>query len=153
MSLFPTFQSTIMAIVLGLFIPLLSSIIPIQSALSKNLVESLNSQRSKTKGSVVTIDENGKMSKVPFLIMGLFGTGAGISIFYLLPTSLLSFNIALLLQIFFMILLGMVAGLTLISVNLQHLFEIFFVKTLLFFEKKSMKLLIIKNLTAHRVSN
>lgn len=52
-----------------------------------------------------------------------------------------------------MILLGMVAGLTLISINLQHLIEIFFIKTLLFFEKKSMKLLIVKNLTAHRVSN
>jgi len=79
------------------------------------------------------------MNKVPYLIMGLLSTVAGISIFYLLPLALLSFDIALILQIFFMILLGMVGGLTLISINLQRLIEIFFVKTLLFFEKKSMK--------------
>jgi len=34
-SIFPTFKATVQAVVLGLFIPMLSSIVPIQSAMSK----------------------------------------------------------------------------------------------------------------------
>lgn len=47
----------------------------------------------------------------------------------------------------------MLFGLTLISLNLQKMLELAIVNLLLFFERKSMKLLIIKNLSAHRASN
>jgi hypothetical protein len=47
----------------------------------------------------------------------------------------------------------MILGLTLIAFNLQRSFELLIVYTLLFFERASMKLLIIKNLSAHRESN
>ena len=47
----------------------------------------------------------------------------------------------------------MILGLTLIAFNLQRILELFVVNTLLFFERKSMKLLIAKNLSAHRESN
>lgn len=90
---------------------------------------------------------------VPYLIFGLISVVAGMSIFYLLPLAVLNFDIGLILQIFFMILLGMIFGLTLISFNLQRLLEILIVKTLLFYERQSMKLMIRKNLIAHRESN
>jgi FtsH-binding integral membrane protein len=67
--------------------------------------------------------------------------------------AVLSFNLGLLLEIFFLILVGMIFGLTLIAFNLQRVVEIFVVYTLLIFERKSMKLLILKNLSAHRESN
>ena len=47
----------------------------------------------------------------------------------------------------------MIFGLSLIALNLQKLIEIFLCETLLFFEKRSMKILIRKNLIAHRESN
>jgi len=74
----------------------------------------------------------------------------GLSIYYFLPYSLLSFNFGLLLTIFFLILIGILLGLTLISLNLQRILEYFFTYIILFFEKWSMKQLILKNLVAHR---
>jgi ABC-type antimicrobial peptide transport system permease subunit len=46
----PTGPATLQALLLGLFIPIISSIIPIQTAMSKNINESMDSSRSKTKG-------------------------------------------------------------------------------------------------------
>ena len=62
-------------------------------------------------------------------------------------------NLGVLLEIFFIILLGMIFGLTLISYNLQRAVEMILIYTLLFFERQSMKLLIKKNLAAHREAN
>ena len=77
----------------------------------------------------------------------------GITIYYLLPLSVLTFNLGLLFGIFFLILIGMIFGLALISLNLQRIFELIVVYTILIYEKSSMKLLILKNLSAHRENN
>jgi FtsH-binding integral membrane protein len=52
-----------------------------------------------------------------------------------------------------MILVGLILGLTLIAFNTQRALELLIVNTLLFLETKSMKILIKKNLSAHRESN
>jgi len=86
----------------------------------------------------------------------MFGTIAvayGLSIYYFLPLAMLSFNFALILKIFFMILIGMLLGLSLLAFNLQRFLEIVFTHVFLFFEKKSMKMMVIKNLSAHRMRN
>jgi hypothetical protein len=150
---FPTFFATLLALGLGLLIPLFSSIVPIQKALSKNLAESLNARVSKTKGSKVSIQEKGERNVLSYLIFGFISVLTGIAIFYLLPLAVLNFDIALILQIFFLILLGMILGLTLISFNLQRLLELAIVNFVLFFERASMKMMIKKNLIAHRESN
>jgi len=86
-------------------------------------------------------------------LFGGVGTLFGVMIYFVMPLAVLSFNLGLLLEIFFLILLGMLFGLTLISLNLQKLIELAIVNLLLFFERESMKLLIVKNLSAHRASN
>ena len=121
--------------------------------MSNNLANSLNTRVSKTRGSVVEITETGKQNRVPYLIFGFISVMAGISIFYLLPLAILNFDIALILQIFFLLLLGMILGLTMIAFNLQRILESLIVYVLLFFEKASMKLMVKKNLIAHRQSN
>ena len=98
-------------------------------------------------------DQDAFSRKVPYLLFGLIAVGAGVSIYFLLPLAVLDFNLGLLLEIFFMLLLGMIMGLALIAINLQRILEILIVNTLLFFERKSMKLLISKNLSSHRQSN
>jgi hypothetical protein len=83
----------------------------------------------------------------------MFGTICvvyGMSIYYLLPMALLSNNYSLMLDVFFAILLGMIFGLTLVSYNLQGLLEVIILKLFLFWEKESLKTLVLKNLVAHK---
>jgi ABC-type antimicrobial peptide transport system permease subunit len=51
----PSFESSLQAIFIGTVIPLLSSVLPIQTALKRSLVDSLDTQRSKTQGIYVNI--------------------------------------------------------------------------------------------------
>ena len=117
LSKLPSVFASIVALVLGLVIPLVSSIIPIRLALAKNLNESLVANRSKSKGVIVTTND-GSTNVGPYLLFGGITVIAGMSIFYFLPVAVLSFNIGLVLQIFFLILLGLIFGLTLIALNL-----------------------------------
>jgi FtsH-binding integral membrane protein len=87
------------------------------------------------------------------VIFGIITVVYGLAIYYFLPLSMLSLNFKLILRIFFMILLGMLFGLTLLSFNLQRLLEIALTHTLLFFEQSSMRMLVLKNLTAHKLRN
>ena len=87
------------------------------------------------------------------MIFGIITVVYGLAIYYFLPLSMLSLNFKLILRIFFMILLGMLFGLTLLSFNLQRLLEIALTHTLLFFEQSSMRMLVLKNLTAHKLRN
>lgn len=81
------------------------------------------------------------------------GSGAGIIIYFILPLAVINLDLGLLLEIFFLILIGMIFGLALISLNLQRVIEIITVSVFLFFERKSTKILVLKNLSAHRASN
>lgn len=94
--------------------------------------------------------DDGKTNVLPYLLFGFITVLYGVSIYFLLPYSLLQLNLTLLLGIFFAILLGMIFGLTLISYNFQYLFEYLVVKILLCWERQSMKKLILKNLIAHK---
>jgi len=88
--------------------------------------------------------------------MVVFGTLAviyGISIYYFLPLSLLSFNFGMILRIFFFILLGMLLGLCLLAINFQRILEVALVYICLCFETTSMRKLVLKNLTAHKTRN
>lgn len=150
----PTSGATIQAADLGLLIPLASSIVPIQTAMNKQLNESINNTRSKTKGEKVEItDADSFETKLPLLVFGAIGVAAGVTIYFLMPYAVLNFDLGLLLEIFFLILVGLILGLTLIALNLQRLIETVLVYTMLCFERKSMKLLVMKNLSAHRESN
>lgn len=66
---------------------------------------------------------------------------------------MLSFNLALVLRIFFFILIGMLFGLSLLAFNLQRFLELFLTYVFLFFEKASMKQMVSKNLQAHKMRN
>ena len=77
----------------------------------------------------------------------------GVAIYVLLPMALINQNFSLLLQIFFVILLGMLFGLTLMVTNVQGLMEFIFVYLFLFWEKKSMISILRKNMGAHKRRN
>lgn len=144
--------ATVEAVGIGLLIPTLSAIIPIQRALSKTLSDSLNTARSVLSGTVVVIEDR-NVKIVPYLIMGLLCVTVGVTIYIILPQALIAENASLILEIFFAILVGMILGLTLLTANLRGPIETLVVYLLLFWEKKSMRALLKKNLIAHKATN
>ena len=90
---------------------------------------------------------------MPYLVFGLVGTISGVFLFYFFPYSIVNLNLSLMFNIFFMLLIGMIFGWSMIALNIQRTLELIIVYTLIVWEKKSMKILIQKNLSAHRESN
>lgn len=104
--------------IIGIVIPTLSAIYPIKVVLTKNLGDCLDYSRSKTKAIYITILQNDNQQKVTkYVPVGLITSAYGIGIYYFLPLSMLSMDFAMVLRIFFFILLGMLLGLTLLAFN------------------------------------
>ena len=80
----PTGVATLEAIAVGLLIPTLSSIIPIQRALSKTLSESLNTARATLKGTIVVIEDS-NVKVVPYIVFGLLQVTFGVTVYIILP--------------------------------------------------------------------
>ena len=135
----PSAYAVYQALFVGVIIPLLSSIAPIQSALKKNLNESLDVQRSKTQAMYVEILDPQKQNMGSYIVFGTVAVVYGFSIYYFLPLAMLSFNFALILNIFFFILISMLFGLSLLAFNLQRFIEILLTYLFLIFEKSSMR--------------
>lgn len=133
----------------GLLIPALSAIIPIQRALAKTLSESLNTARSNLSGTIVIIKGKG-MKVIPYIVFGLLCVTFGVTIYVILPQALLAENAGLILEIFFMILIGLILGLTLFTANLRGFLETLVLYLLFFWERKSMRALLRKNLMSHK---
>ena len=117
---------------------MISALIPIQSALSVTLVESLNTARSSMSGTVVQIQTKALRS-TPFVLFGLLSVAIGLVIYICLPNALLTENIPLILEIFLGLLLGMMLGITLMVVNVRYVIEVLLTCLLLFWERKSMR--------------
>ena len=90
---------------------------------------------------------------IPFVIFGLLCVAFGVTVYIVLPQALLNENAGLMLDIFFLILFGLILGLTLLAANLRGFVEVIVTYLLLFWEKKSMRALIKKNLVAHKHTN
>ena len=83
-SFVPGAVATVEAIGIGLLIPALSAVIPIQRALAKSLSESLNTARSTLSGTVVIIEsKSGRV--VPFIVFGLLCVTFGVTVYIILP--------------------------------------------------------------------
>lgn len=85
--------------------------------------------------------------------IGLVSLSFGVSVYYLLPYALLSFSLNLIMRIFISILFGMLFALTVLALNMQRILEIIFTHIFLCFEAKSMRIMVLTNLTAHRHRN
>ncbi|KNC50523.1 uncharacterized protein AMSG_00684 [Thecamonas trahens ATCC 50062] len=114
----------ILATVLGLTIPVISALAPIRTALGVSLVAALQVSRSKQSAVKISLERNedGKVSWA-LVVTGSTLAVFGFLVYYLLPLALLSFNLTLLLNIFFGLLIGMLLGLALLALNFQHMIE------------------------------
>ena len=101
----------------------------------------------------MTFIDNKTKDVLPYLLFGSVGSVFGFAIYYGLPLSLLELNFGLILKIFFLLLMGLLLGLVMMAVNLQSALEFLLMHVLLFWESKSMKELLRKNMVAHRRKN
>jgi polyferredoxin len=95
----------------------------------------------------------GIKNKLPYLLFGLIGSSIGILIYAVLPASVLHLNFGLMFEIFVIILVSIIFGLTLLALNFQKGAEVILLNTFLVFETRAMKLMIRKNLIAHTEAN
>ena len=149
-----TSYAILVATFLGLVIPLIAAILPIRVALSKNLHDSLDTQHSKTLGVQFDIErsEDAGLNSAWLSVGGGFVV-FGFLIYYLLPLSLLSFNLALFFNMFFGLLLGLLFGLILLALNFQHMLERLLLRLFFFWERPQIPFIVRKNLIAHRARN
>ena len=80
--------------------------------------------------------------------------GFGLSVYYLFPLSLLSGSVGLLMNMFLVLLLAMLLGLVMLSLNLSQIMErLILYMTLWWWEATAVTRLVSKNLSAHRGRN
>ena len=149
----PSTHATVQALILGILIPAVSAIIPVRTAIAKSLADSLTNSRSKISGILITFTDNKNPSMTPYILFGSLSLIYGTSIYYFLPKAMLEMDLNLILQIFFLILLGMLFGLTILASNLQGLIGKILTVFFLFWENKSTLNLLGKNVIAHQGRN
>eukprot|EP01080_Neovahlkampfia_damariscottae_P011341 gene11341-4509_t len=154
LSYFLSGYSILLAGILGFLIPIISSILPIFSALGVSLREALDTTRSRTTAIQYKIERSSDLGiNWTIVIVGSMMSLFGFSIHYFLPLSLISFNIQLLLLIFFGILILMKIGLTMLALNLENIIERTLCFIFFFWENFAVRSMIGKNLIAHRIRN
>ena len=102
---------------------------------------------------MITFTDNSTKNLIPYVLFGTISVLFGVSIYYFLPNGLLSQNLSIILPIFFMILLGMITGLTILATNLQGILEMILVYVFFFWERESIRVLLRKNLSSHKQRN
>eukprot|EP00835_Amoeboradix_gromovi_P004255 NODE_321_length_11054_cov_0.461524.p1 type:complete len:965 gc:universal NODE_321_length_11054_cov_0.461524:755-3649(+) len=149
-------RGILIAFLLGFFIPIFASIVPVKKALSYNIHDALDQRQSTFKPVKITIERT-KSHSIPVyqIIGGCIAVSVGFSVYYLLPVALVNGDIVLMFNIFFIILVLMLVGLTVLGTNFESIIQNMLLDLIFIFpiEKKSMKQLIGRNLLAHKQRN
>lgn len=143
------------SIFIALSTPLLASILPIKDLLGKSITTSLDKDRSKTVSIQVKLNNNSNAKKYfdkPKFFVALCSITIGVSIYFLVPYSMLTMEINMFILVFFSLLSGVMIGVLMIFINFSYLFEKIFQK-LLFFEKQYIVDMVKMNLISHRIKN
>lgn len=144
----------LVASLLGLLLPLLAAVLPIRHALATNVHEALDVEHHRAATTEVTIERaQDQQMSASALILGAGMAICGFLVFYLLPLSLISLDLALFFNIFFAILIGMLFGLILLALNLQHMLERLVLAIVFVWERNYVTAVVRKNLTAHAGRN
>ena len=146
-------DSFFLAFFLNFLAPIIAAIFPIRNILKKNIATSLNTMLNKTQGVKIEVISLQKKELTSLIVFGLLTFIYGASIYYFLPLSLISMNFGMIGAIFLWILFGILLGFVLLSQNVEHLIQKCLTYILLFFTRSYTKLLILKNLAAHRLKN
>jgi hypothetical protein len=131
----------------------MSAILPIRAALKMSLPDSLDNLKSKTKAMYVEVLLKNKKDVTGLLLFGSLALTFGFAVYYLLPLSLISMNLSLAMTIFAGILFGLIVALAILTINFMPVLERVVANIFLIFEDASTRLVVKKNLMAHRDRN
>ena len=148
-----TFNGFMIAFLLNFLAPIIAAIFPIRNILKKNIASSINTMINKTQGIKIEVVSLQKKELTSLIVFGLITFIYGASIYYFLPLSLISQNFGMIGGIFLWILFGILLGFVLLSRNIENFLQKILTYVLLFFTRSYTKLLILKNLAAHRIKN
>jgi ABC-type antimicrobial peptide transport system permease subunit len=148
-----TLSSFLIAFSLNFLAPVIAAIFPIRNILKKNIATSINTMLNKTQGIKIEVISLQKKELTSMIVFGLITFIYGASIYYFLPLSLISMNFGMIGGIFLWILFGILLGFALLSRNIENFLQKILTYTFLFFTRSYTKLLILKNLAAHRIKN
>lgn len=148
-----TLSSFLIAFSLNFLAPVIAAIFPIRNILKKNIATSINTMLNKTQGIKIEVISLQKKELTSMIVFGLITFIYGASIYYFLPLSLISMNFGMIGGIFLWILFGILLGFVLLSRNIENILQKILTYTFLFFTRSYTKLLILKNLAAHRIKN
>ena len=138
---------------LSVFVPLLATIFPIRFAFQQKLVVSI--ERLHTQSPCMFSNSNKSKSETNWALVsfGIICVVYGFLVYYLLPLALISGNLNLMLWIFLTILIALLTGLSLISLNFQNLIEKLICYILIFWESNYIFSIVFKNLVSHKLRN
>lgn len=153
-SLYVNPSAFLWASVVGILVPVLSSLLPIQAALSTALAQALDYTRPKSAAITYTIERASDRAIPRFAVAaGSLFSLVGMVLYVVLPSALLSFNLFLLGSIFFSLLMAILLGLVIIGLNLQRVAESLVLYAGFFWLPSSMRQLVQKNLISHKLRN
>ena len=93
------------------------------------------------------------MRLAPMIVGSTIASLYGMFIYYVMPEALVTGNSTLFVYVLLVVFIGYFLGLTILALNLQGLMLWFLQTVFCFWEKKSMNILIRKNLMVHKKRN
>ncbi|KPI90454.1 hypothetical protein ABL78_0384 [Leptomonas seymouri] len=138
----------------GLGVPFIASLIPLCSLIFMSLPDALNTSRGRGTGVFYRVERGGSRH-LAFQCFGIgfLGAVSGFTVYYLFPISFVTMNYYLMFFIFFLILLGMLGGLVLLTNNFERVIETMLQYVLMFWEPVAVRSMVSKSLAAHRRRN
>jgi len=145
-------KSVLVASLMGLLIPVISSILPIRGALGKSIV--LAMQRRTTTAVEIQISRSeGSRVSYAWIISGIMVFFFGALVCYVLPYSLMTLNLTLMLFTIFVLLLSMLFGMLILSLSIEGFVQKCLQRLLFFWESRHVYSMVSKNLVAHKRRN
>ena len=119
----PTWTSLVVALLIGSIIPLIAAIYPVVKMTNMPIVEGISSSSTRMKEQY-KIALTGKGNKIKYVTVGMIFISYSIAIYYFMPLSIISNNLFILFNIFFIILIAMLIGFIYLSFSLTYIVEL-----------------------------
>ena len=147
-------DTIVLGCTLGILMPIISNIAPIQRALSRTLRDSLDVYHQTSQQIDVQMVKLETLGLDPWQIAcALMMVFVGFLIYYVVPLAFIFLNVSLFLTILNGILLGMLLGATIVATLFQPILERQILKLLLWGRDRKLEILIQKSLAGHRIRN
>ncbi|GAM19320.1 hypothetical protein SAMD00019534_024950, partial [Acytostelium subglobosum LB1] len=148
-------QAVLVGVVMGLLLPILANIVPIQRALSKTLRDALDIYHQVKSETMVKFQKLESIGFNPLhTVISIICVACGFAVYYLIPLSFIFSDMSLFFGVLTAILLAMLFGLALLAQSVQSLLERLFLALLVWGpDRRTLYSLIRKNLSSHRGRN